>query len=211
MQPATKSPAIDGHQKRRLATRARLINAARSVMAKRSVDALTIEEIIQQAQVGKGSFYNHFASKEELFFATMDECIAEIAQEIITIKGKIEDPAEFIAAGIRIYVDRATDDAELARFIVTATASTAILARYSEAVIRQTIEEGVRAKRFTLRNPELFFTLVTTGATATIAGQLEGKFGQTIGSELAASVLQLAGLDSDEATAIANLPIPNPD
>lgn len=180
-------------------------------MAKRSVDALTIEEIIQQAQVGKGSFYNHFASKEELFFATMDECIAEIAQEIITIKGKIEDPAEFIAAGIRIYVDRATDDAELARFIVTATASTAILARYSEAVIRQTIEEGVRAKRFTLRNPELFFTLVTTGATATIAGQLEGKFGQTIGSELAASVLQLAGLDSDEATAIANLPIPNPD
>ena len=48
------------------------MNAARVVMADKGVEATTIQEITDAADVGFGTFYNHFESKEVLIDELVD-------------------------------------------------------------------------------------------------------------------------------------------
>ncbi|MEM9738732.1 MAG: TetR/AcrR family transcriptional regulator [Pseudomonadota bacterium] len=207
----TLNPPIDGHRKRRMATRERLLAAAKSVMAETRVEAVTIDDLIQKAEVAKGSFYNHFKSKEELFFATLDDIIADLADHIMLATKGLDDPAEALAMGSRLYLKRAVADPEVGRFIVNAPASLDLLKRYADPVVNHTIDKGLRTGRFQIRDRELFFVLLTSGISAVILGLLEEKFTEeddVIGSELATSVLLLAGVRPEAAHEVAHRPLP---
>ncbi|MEL7027906.1 MAG: TetR/AcrR family transcriptional regulator [Pseudomonadota bacterium] len=196
--------ALDGRQLRRGETRARLINSAKSVMAESSLDGATIDEIIQGANVGRGSFYNHFSSKEDLYVATFDAIISEIGDSFDIGRLQIKDAAEFAAWSIRILVKRATDDPEIGWFIVNSAESQRVLEEQIDSRVRAVIEDGVREGRFKLTSPELWFTIGAASTTAFIRGCLEGRFDVSQSAELAAAMLELAGLSRAEAKDIAD-------
>ncbi len=52
--------------RRRTNTREALLVAARTLLAGRTTEGFTVDDIVQSAGVAKGSFYNHFSDKEEL-------------------------------------------------------------------------------------------------------------------------------------------------
>ncbi|MEM7663644.1 MAG: TetR/AcrR family transcriptional regulator [Pseudomonadota bacterium] len=201
-------PKPDGRETRRVATRDRLILAAKSVMADTSVNAVTVDGIVQKAGVGKGSFYNHFNSKEDLFFATLDEVFADMADQIMSAIEAVDDPAEELAIGIRMYVRLAAADPEIGRLIINAPASFDILHTYADPVVNHTIDKGLQAERFKLRDRDLFFLLLTSGVNATLSRVLEQTFDEAVTKELAASALLLAGIDSKEALEIASKSLP---
>lgn len=60
--------------RRKARTRAALVRAAQSFLAAGN-PSVPIAEITQAADVGLGSFYNHFESKEELFRAAVDDAL----------------------------------------------------------------------------------------------------------------------------------------
>ena len=60
--------------RRKQQTRAALVTAAQSFIAAGKLN-VPVLEITQAADVGMGSFYNHFASKEELFDAALTEVL----------------------------------------------------------------------------------------------------------------------------------------
>jgi len=64
--------ALNRLGRRKARTRAALIRAAQSFLASGKPE-VPILEITQAADVGLGSFYNHFDSKEELFRAAVDD------------------------------------------------------------------------------------------------------------------------------------------
>ena len=49
-----------------LATRQVLLDATQALLASRSMDALSVDEIVMRADVAKGTFYNHFSDKDAL-------------------------------------------------------------------------------------------------------------------------------------------------
>src|ERR1022692_709633 len=53
-------------ERRKLATRDALLDAARSLLVSRSMDALGVDEIVERADVAHGTFYNYFADKDAL-------------------------------------------------------------------------------------------------------------------------------------------------
>ncbi len=53
-------------QKRALATRAKLIKAAKDVIASKGFGAMRVEEVVQDARVAKGTFFAHFPDKDAL-------------------------------------------------------------------------------------------------------------------------------------------------
>ncbi len=53
-------------ERRKLATRDALLDAARSLLVSRSMDALSVDEIVERADVARGTFYNYFADKDAL-------------------------------------------------------------------------------------------------------------------------------------------------
>lgn len=66
-------------QNRKLrATRRRLLKAARELFAEKGMDLTTIDDITQRADVGKGTFYYHFADKNEIVAEQIRQVLGEL-------------------------------------------------------------------------------------------------------------------------------------
>jgi AcrR family transcriptional regulator len=65
-------------QRRAGKTRMKLLDAAVAVFTEMGVDAASIEKITERADVGKGTFYRHFADKRSLLQALIEEAIEKL-------------------------------------------------------------------------------------------------------------------------------------
>lgn len=63
-QPSAKRPSR--RERRRAEMRERIIRAALRLFSERGVAATTVEDITNEADVGKGTFFNYFPSKEDI-------------------------------------------------------------------------------------------------------------------------------------------------
>ena len=88
-------------ERRKQRTRAALIKAAQTFIAagKLNVPAL---EITQAADVGMGSFYNHFDSKEQLFDAAVADVLDTHGSLLDQLTESIDDPTETFACSFRL-------------------------------------------------------------------------------------------------------------
>ncbi len=84
-------------ERRKLATRDALLDAARSLLVSRSMDALGVDEIVERADVAHGTFYNYFADKDALERELASQSRARIEGEIARVNEGVIDPAERIA------------------------------------------------------------------------------------------------------------------
>jgi len=69
-------------QKRARRTRKRLKKAALDVFSEKSIDAATVEEITEKADVGKGTLYQHFEDKDEIVITLVDEAVNHLIERI---------------------------------------------------------------------------------------------------------------------------------
>lgn len=69
-------------QKRARKTRKKLKRAALDVFTEKSVDAATVEEITEKADVGKGTLYQHFEDKEEIVITLVEEAVKHLIRRI---------------------------------------------------------------------------------------------------------------------------------
>jgi AcrR family transcriptional regulator len=65
------------HQQRTEATRRKLVKSARRVFARDGFEAARIEDIATDAGHSRGAFYANFESKEDLFFALLEQQAGE--------------------------------------------------------------------------------------------------------------------------------------
>src|SRR5215212_10637460 len=87
--------------RRKQRTRAALIKAAQGFIAAGKLN-VPVLEITQAADVGMGSFYNHFQSKEELFEAAVADVLDNHGALLDQLTGLIDDPAETFACSFRL-------------------------------------------------------------------------------------------------------------
>jgi AcrR family transcriptional regulator len=67
-------------ERERKARREEIIQAARDLFILKGYHETTLDEIAQHAEFGKGTIYNYFSSKEELFLAIIDKLSTEMIQ-----------------------------------------------------------------------------------------------------------------------------------
>ncbi len=70
---AADTPRVSRLDRRKARTRQALIDAAVRLIAEGRGDRASIAEITEEADIGFGSFYNHFDSKEQLFQTASEE------------------------------------------------------------------------------------------------------------------------------------------
>jgi AcrR family transcriptional regulator len=84
-------------EQRRQQTRARLLDAAGQVFARRGFHAATVDEVADAAGYTKGAVYSNFANKDELFLALLDLRLAAQLQQVEALYA-IESSEELHAA-----------------------------------------------------------------------------------------------------------------
>jgi AcrR family transcriptional regulator len=89
-QPAPALPAPGRRERRRRENRERLFHAALQLFAQRGLLSTTVEDITQAADLGKGTFFNYFPTKEHVLtvFAEMQLAKVEAALEEMKLQGQ---------------------------------------------------------------------------------------------------------------------------
>ena len=72
------------------------------VFAEKGLDAPVIDDFIRAAGVARGTFYNHFASTDELLEAVTRMLEDNVMRSTLAAIGEIEDPVRRFATGIRL-------------------------------------------------------------------------------------------------------------
>jgi AcrR family transcriptional regulator len=201
--PADKPPSTRG-ERRRARTRSQLVGAAQDLFAKQGVEATTIAEITEAADVGFGSFYNHFESKEEIAEAVLGESLEEQKAALFTLIDPITDPAEVVAIAHAFLIRQTLDNPTFGWLLIRLDASHRLLIRALGERARQDIRDGVAAGRFTTADPEVTFFATGGALLLVMRALLDGDLDADAGVRHGEGLLRMLGLaDSEEIADIA--------
>ena len=199
-------------QRRKQRTRAALVRAAQRLIAEGRVN-VPVLEITQAADVGMGSFYNHFDSKEQLFEAAVADVLDAHGALLDRLTASIEDPAETFATSFRL-TGRLFRQRPQESEILLANGS-ALLSSDRGLAPRalRDIKAAADAGRFLIDDPEL--ALATAGGAllglGTLLRQDPERDGALAADTVTENVLRLFGLGADEAHAVCQRPLPDLD
>jgi AcrR family transcriptional regulator len=209
MMSTTDGGAPSRGQRRKALTRTALIGAAQRFLADGGSPEVSIQEITNAADVGFGSFYNHFDSKAALFDAAIAETLAEHARLIRQATAHMEDPAEVFAASVRLTVRFRRTHPQMARILLNTGLSHLTDAEGMPASALLDLQTAAAAGRFDV-DPDV--ALACTGGSVLGLFKLldtrSGMDADTAADQLAASLLRMFGISADEARRIATQPLP---
>lgn len=132
---------------RRAQTRARLLDAAARIYARRGFDGATLDEIASDAGLTKGAVYDHFGSKEKLLLALLDEHLAAQIAEQVALFDPSKATAERPRAGADRWMAELEEDPDAFRLFVEAWVHA-----QRDAELRGRVAAGMDAWRATFKD-----------------------------------------------------------
>ena len=93
--PQTNAPA------RRARRQEQILEAAAKLFAEHGYPQTDTQLLAEKLQVGKGTLYRYFPSKQELFLAATDRVMRQLREQVDASMVGITDPLDRIAAAIR--------------------------------------------------------------------------------------------------------------
>ncbi len=97
-------------REKRARTRAQLIAAANSLFARQAVESVTVDDVVKEAGVAKGTFYVHFDSLEAVTAAVAEELVHSFDELLQPGRVSLAEPALRIAFGCCSFIDKALND-----------------------------------------------------------------------------------------------------
>lgn len=195
---------------RRERTRLKLIEAALPVFAAKGPDEPVIDHFIAAAQVSRGTFYNHFRTTAELLAAVAGTMSDEVLAVVDPVVRAIDDPAERISAGTRLYMGMAIRYPTWGRFLTRVGSRTSVRGLLIDAYLSRDIVLGMDSGRLKMQDPAVARDIVLGSIYYGIETMLTEPTRATHSQEIMASVLRGLGLPTREAHRIAHKPLPDP-
>lgn len=195
----SSSAAPSRNERRRQETRARLIDAARRVMADKGIEATTIRDITGAADVGFGSFYNHFDSKEAIVAEAVREILTRLGETIDAFNEQLDDPLEIMAAGIGNYVLMARTEPVLSQFLVQVGSFDPSVGRNITARMERDLRRGIDRGCFRAPDVPALSAMVVGALFGFMRERLQGRLGPEADRHAVHFVLRLMGAPEAEA------------
>ncbi|MFE4962756.1 TetR/AcrR family transcriptional regulator [Streptomyces sp. NPDC056660] len=207
----TSAPPGNRFERRRAETRRALVRAARQILAETGDTSASIQAIAERADVGFGSFYNHFESKTELFEAAVVDALEEFGQAFDERLAGIEDPAELVAAGFRLSARLTASHPELMQVVRRRGLGHIHSENGLASRAARDLRAGITSGRFKAPDPEI----ALTGLGGILLSLVELRFsrpdldGDEAAVNLAEMALLMLGVPPDDAHEVARRPLPD--
>ena len=208
---APSAPRVSRLDRRKARTRQALIDAAVRLIGEGRGDRASIQEITEAADIGFGSFYNHFDSKEQLFQTASEEVLERWGQMIDRATAGINDPAELFAVGMRISGRLGWTHPDIAGFLTGAGLDALDIPSGLAPRALRDIQSGQATGRFTVSDPEIALSAVAGGLLGLLrmCQRHPERITEASVDQLAEAVLRLLGVPAHEAARLAALPLPD--
>ena len=196
--------------RRKARTRQALIDAAVRLIAEGRGERASIQEITEAADIGFGSFYNHFESKEQLFETASSEVLERWGHMIDRASAGITNPAEVFSLSLRLSARLSWTHPEVARFITGAGLDLLdVPAGLAPRALRD-IQAGQVAGQFSVADAEVALSAVAGGLVGLLRVHQRHpeRVEESSVDELAEACLRLLGLPAAKARRLARLPLP---
>lgn len=198
-------PDEKGAYARVLTARRKLIAAAYDVMSKKGLEGSTIAEIIAEAGVGVGSFYNHFTSKEELAQAVFSNRANEFGAALEQVVRRAPNAAAATCYAYRRLIEESERDKVWASFIVQLEPTMQMLDNMLRKYARVGLGIGVEEGRLRIYNIEAGITAIHAMEVAIVKSMLKGDITHKEAHQSAVFALKMFGVADDEAWRLSNL------
>jgi AcrR family transcriptional regulator len=202
------SSGTDRRARRRAETRGRLIEAARVTLARQGIDATRINEITDAADVGFGSFYNYFDSKEAIVAAVVEEAVEAAGQAIDAATRELDDPAEVVAVAHRSLLHRAAEEHDWGWLLVRLEISHDLAFAALGPFAARDLDRGIDAGRFRVDDRDAALIAAGGALLGVMRAVLQERTRPDAPEHHAALVLRMFGLSPSEAAEVAVRPLP---
>jgi AcrR family transcriptional regulator len=204
-----KSAPTEGRVARRQRrNREALIRAAKAVLTEKGIDAATMLEIAERADVGAGTVYSYFKSKDELAIAVLEDMMQDLALRIQKATKTFEDPAQVYAFGIRTVIETATQDVRWKQLLNRSEViADAIFRRMGPFAIRD-LRRATEAGRFQVKDAELVWKLATHAIVGVSLAITNAELPMSAINETIVRLLCMTGIGAEAASELCARPRP---
>jgi AcrR family transcriptional regulator len=205
--------AVNRLERRKQRTRAALVKAAQTLIAEGRLN-VPVLEITRLADVGMGSFYNHFDSKEQLFESAVIDVLDSYGALLDELTAEMKDPAEIFAAGFRLSGRFFRRRPQESRILLTNWTALAMSDRGLAPRALRDIKAAVESGRFSsVTDPELALATaagILLGVGALLQQQPDRDDGATADA-VTEDLLRMFGMSARGAHAVCARPLPDVD
>ena len=199
-------------QKRRIQTRARLLESAYMLMSEQGVDDTTIQQITTKADIGFGTFYTYFSSKDAIASRVLDCVIHNLGQrnKSANIAAGVEDPVAVISNSVRLTAKEMMSNPMWRWWLMR----TDLMVRRMNLGFRSFGLEDIKVAQeagqiqLPAGNAEVswnFLTWVLAGAITDIVEGISPPESEAVAAE---TILRFMGVEHAHAEAVANSELP---
>lgn len=197
-------PAKPGRvARRRQRNREALITAGREVMGQKGIDAATMLEIAEHADVGAGTVYSYFKSKDDLAIAVLERLMYELARKIEVVTDTFDDPAQVYAFGIRTVLETATRDLRWKQLLKPSEVIADAMFRQMGPFAIRDLENATRAGRFRVEDATLTLKMATYAIMGVALAVTTEEMSEEVLTETVVRLLCMTGISLDEAIELA--------
>ncbi len=95
-----------------------ILEAAAKLFAERGYSDANTQDLADLLQVGKGTIYRYFPTKEELFLAAVDRLLRKVKETIDRAMEGIDDPFGRMVVGVRTYLRYFAENPEVVELLI---------------------------------------------------------------------------------------------
>lgn len=193
---------------KRQKTRSALLHAARELVYERGHERIAIQDITERADVGLGTFYNYFESKQCIFEAVLEEIRDGFRRELDRMRQPLKDPALIVAHTLKYCFQQAQDNEEWNTFVTYSGLTGDYRLHQDEAQCLEDLRRGVAAGRFKVDDVGFAQSLII-GMVKHVNTEIAcGRLGRKAIEDTIRYILRMLGLPDLVAKALVQTPLP---
>ena len=189
-------------------TREQLLAAARSLYAKQAVESVTVEDVVREAGVAKGTLYVHFKNIEAVQMVVADELTQTFVNLLQPRRAIFEDPIERIADGCRTFLHQATLNPKWGGLVARYAWSFPTVGSAARGLLAEDLYQASRQGRIAEISSDLGTAIVVEIVLQVMLSASEGNVQSPDVPFAVIAILQSLGVSRREAHAVVKRVIP---